>query len=182
MLPLSRAAYTKLGLFILMMTGLALGGLEDLTTLLLASIPLALCVVGIGLAHLRRSASYVRRVGNILSSLFVFLSAVFGIIAVHAWSRYESVDGQVVAIVVIVLLFLATATQLLYTNALNAHVEWVARNGLGWWKPKARPGIVKMENFRSYSVADELAKWSKLRDQGVISAEEFEAAKKNLLG
>ncbi len=182
MLPLSRAAYAKLGLFILVMTGLALAGREDRATLLLGSIPLVLSVAGIGLAHLRRNASYVRRVGKILSGLFIFLGAVAGIIAVRAWSRDIWLDGQAVAIALVVLLLLATATQFLYTNALNAHVEWVARNGLGWWKPKARAGIVKMENFRSYSVADELAKWSKLRDQGVISAEEFEAAKKNLLG
>lgn len=182
MLPLSRAAYAKLGLFVVMMTGLALIGLADPATLLLTPIPLVLSVAGIGLVHLRRNASYVRRVGNLLSSLFILLGAVLVILAVRAWSRYDSVDGQVIAIAVVLLLVLATATQFLYTNALNGHVEWVERNGLGWWKPKARPGIVKMENFRSYSVADELTKWSKLRDQGVISSEEFEAAKKNLLG
>jgi hypothetical protein len=32
------------------------------------------------------------------------------------------------------------------------------------------------------SAADELAKWAALRDSGVISAEEFEAKKRQLLG
>jgi hypothetical protein len=32
------------------------------------------------------------------------------------------------------------------------------------------------------SDADELAKWARLRDSGVISAEDFEAKKRQLLG
>ena len=41
--------------------------------------------------------------------------------------------------------------------------------------------IIKGENLRSYSVADELSKWAKLRDEGVISEQEFQEARNKIL-
>lgn len=41
--------------------------------------------------------------------------------------------------------------------------------------------IIKGEKFKSYSVADELAKWHALNQQGVISDKEFQEAKDKLL-
>nr|WP_176704154.1 hypothetical protein [Pseudomonas sp.]QDK64825.1 hypothetical protein pA16J1_p11 [Pseudomonas sp.] len=42
-------------------------------------------------------------------------------------------------------------------------------------------GIIKVQNFKSYSVADELLKWSKLRDEGLVSEEEYCEARAKLL-
>lgn len=41
--------------------------------------------------------------------------------------------------------------------------------------------IVGRSGFMSYSVADELTKWSKLRDDGVVTTEEFDEARASLL-
>lgn len=41
--------------------------------------------------------------------------------------------------------------------------------------------IIKGENMRSYSVADELSKWAKLRDDGVVSEQEFQEARNKIL-
>jgi len=42
--------------------------------------------------------------------------------------------------------------------------------------------IIKKDSLKSYSVADELLKWAKLRDEGHISKAEFDAARKKILG
>ena len=41
--------------------------------------------------------------------------------------------------------------------------------------------IIKGENMRSYSVADELSKWAKLKDEGVVSEQEFQEARNKIL-
>lgn len=49
-------------------------------------------------------------------------------------------------------------------------------------KALAEPSpIVGRSGLKTYSVADELAKWSKLREEGVVSQEEFEEARAALL-
>ena len=41
--------------------------------------------------------------------------------------------------------------------------------------------IIKNENMRSYSVADELLKWAKLKEDGLISEEEFKKAREKIM-
>lgn len=41
--------------------------------------------------------------------------------------------------------------------------------------------IIKRERLTSYSVADELLKWAKLRDEGIVSNEEYHEARSKLL-
>ena len=49
-------------------------------------------------------------------------------------------------------------------------------------KPKQGPNLDVGRKLNSMSVADELLKWQKLRDDGVVDAATFERAKKKLLG
>lgn len=42
--------------------------------------------------------------------------------------------------------------------------------------------IIKIQGLKSYSVADELLKWSKLRDEGLVSEDEYHEARAKLLG
>lgn len=42
--------------------------------------------------------------------------------------------------------------------------------------------ILKTENMKSYSVADELLKWKELKDQGLITEKEFDEMKKKIIG
>lgn len=79
--------------------------------------------------------------------------------------------------------------KILFFNPLKSHSEWVEVNGIFSSKQKTlkQPGvdsevdIIKGEKLKSYSVADELLKWAKLKEDGHISEDEFNDARKKLL-
>ena len=77
----------------------------------------------------------------------------------------------------------------LFINPLSKHSEWVEINGIFATKPKnssntvalGEVDIIKGEKLKQYSVADELIKWAKLKEDGHISEEEFNEARNKLL-
>ncbi len=77
----------------------------------------------------------------------------------------------------------------LFINPLSRHSEWVELNGIFSTKQKkvseavalGELNIIKGEKLKQYSVADELIKWAKLKEDGHISDEEFDEARKKLL-
>lgn len=77
----------------------------------------------------------------------------------------------------------------LFFNPLSQHKEWVEINGIFSTKPKtdknsrtqSEVDIIKGEKLKQYSVADELTKWAKLKEDGHISEEEFNEARTKLL-
>ncbi len=77
----------------------------------------------------------------------------------------------------------------LYFIPLQNHSEWVVANGTFSNKPKnpvsdnlkASVDIIKSEKLKPHSVADELLKWAKLKEDGLISDEEFNEARSKLL-
>lgn len=81
----------------------------------------------------------------------------------------------------------------LFLNPLNTHKEWVVSNGIFSSKPKQnivsemdvlnpeKLDVIKRDKLTAYSVADELSKWAKLKEDGHITNEDFEKAKKELL-
>ncbi|MBO2671616.1 SHOCT domain-containing protein [Shewanella algae] len=79
--------------------------------------------------------------------------------------------------------------QVLFYSPMNRHREWVEVNGIFSTKPKSDKGsmnqpevdIIKGEKLKQYSVADELTKWAKLKEDGHISEEEFNEARTKLL-
>lgn len=79
--------------------------------------------------------------------------------------------------------------KVLFLNPLKAHSEWVPVNGIFSSKPKVQNAqtedsevnIIKGEKMKSYSVADELIKWAKLKEDGHISEDEFNEARVKLL-
>lgn len=79
--------------------------------------------------------------------------------------------------------------QVLFYSPLNRHRKWVEVNGIFSTKPKSysdsanqsEVDIIKGEKLKQYSVADELIKWAKLKEDGHISEEEFNEARKKLL-
>jgi hypothetical protein len=81
------------------------------------------------------------------------------------------------------------AMKALFKTPLTAHAEWIEINGIFATKPKsgkeANPhsevDIIKGEKLKQYSVADELTKWAKLKEDGHISEEEFNEARTKLL-
>ena len=84
--------------------------------------------------------------------------------------------------------YLILISQLFY-KPLRKHQEWVAANGIFSSKPKevkkiadrSELDIIKGEKFKTYSVADELLKWTKLKEEGQVSEQEFNDAKNKLL-
>lgn len=79
--------------------------------------------------------------------------------------------------------------QVLFYSPMNRHREWVEVNGIFSTKPKSDKSsvnqsevdIIKGEKLKQYSVADELIKWAKLKEDGHISEEEFNEARIKLL-
>lgn len=79
--------------------------------------------------------------------------------------------------------------QVLFYSPLKNHSEWVAVNGIFSTKTKsskdssiqAEVDIIKGEKLKQYSVADELIKWAKLKEDGHITEEEYNDARKKLL-
>ena len=77
----------------------------------------------------------------------------------------------------------------LFYSPLKRHSEWVAVNGIFSTTPKSdiksatesEVDIIKAEKLKQYSVADELMKWGKLKEEGHISEDEFNQAKAKLL-
>lgn len=77
----------------------------------------------------------------------------------------------------------------IFLKPLSAHSEWVEKNGIFSSKIKSsiiqsepsEVAIIKGEKLKQYSVADELLKWAKLKEDGHISEEEFNDARAKLL-
>jgi hypothetical protein len=80
---------------------------------------------------------------------------------------------------------------------LVCFIGWIVRGSLGIPRgmdkrpdlptqtsaPEAEPkmDIIKSEKLKQFSVADELSKWAKLKEDGHITEEEFDEARKSLL-
>ncbi len=108
--------------------------------------------------------------------------------AEESWHRYD--DELIVSLIFagICIVYLI-AMNALFKTPLSAHAEWVEINGIFATKPKlskeanihSEVDIIKGEKLKQYSVADELTKWAKLKDDGHISEEEFKEARTKLL-
>ncbi|AND70643.1 hypothetical protein ATSB10_31890 [Dyella thiooxydans] len=78
----------------------------------------------------------------------------------------------------------------MFKEPIVRHYEWVSSNGIFATKPRkqrqdaarAELDIIKTESLKPYSVADELAKWAKLKNDGHISDEDFNEVRRKLLG
>lgn len=77
----------------------------------------------------------------------------------------------------------------LFLSPLKLHEEWVSANGIFSSITKYQKinndeseiERIKCENIKSYSVADELLKWAKLKEEGHITEKEFNDAINKLL-
>lgn len=136
---------------------------------------------------------------NILFMLAAILSVLF---AVYFTIEYLTYNGspsyfyQDAALAIFIILaatcFYFLVVKYLYFIPLQNHSEWVEVNGTfsnKLKKPKkptqeiskANVDILQSEKLKPYSVADELLKWAKLKEDGLISEEEFNEAQSKLL-
>lgn len=77
------------------------------------------------------------------------------------------------------LLYCISLNKLLLIPVENNFSKFVS-HGLVFFKNKNK-GIIKSDSGNSYSVAEELLKWSELKEKGIISEEEFTVMKKNII-
>jgi hypothetical protein len=130
---------------------------------------------------------------------YVWLSLIVGIFTMFfslseavGCSRYCNNEFKYFFIsllgVAIPIIYLIAVDHLFY-SPLKKHSEWVAINGIFSGKSKSEiksateseMDIIKAEKLKQYSVADELMKWGKLKEEGHISEDEFNQAKAKLL-
>lgn len=111
----------------------------------------------------------------------------------HYWSA-EKIEAMIlmslliVSVIVVPILYIFLANKLYFTPLQN-HKKWVENNIKIFNKPKffnkskteSSIKIMKIMGVKTYSVADELLKWSKLKENGLVTDEEFEQAKSKLL-
>lgn len=105
--------------------------------------------------------------------------------AYNRWDR-QGEEFLVSCIAVGVVLFYLLILNVLFYKPLSQHKVWVADNSIFSSKPKASTqssdiDIIKGERMKSFSVADELIKWAKLKEDGHISKQEYNDARKKLL-
>ena len=132
--------------------------------------------------------------------IYVFLSLIVGILVVISFlgpvvgcsrrcdTKLEEFALSLLLGVAIPITYLF-AVNILFYRPLKRHSEWVAVNGIFSTKPKSdiksatesEMDIIKAEKLKQYSVADELMKWGKLKEEGHISEDEFNQAKAKLL-
>ena len=85
--------------------------------------------------------------------------------------------------------FYLVCSDKLFFRPLQAHKDWIAKNGIfasGDRRSKkdsdsTEINIIRGENFKSFSVADELLKWAKLKEDGHITDQEYNEGLKKML-
>jgi hypothetical protein len=104
-----------------------------------------------------------------------------------SYSRYD-VEFFVSLSLSFVPIFYIVIINKLFYEPLREHREWLGINGFlankNFFDPSSKQinvDIIKGEKLKSYSVADELIKWAKLKEDGHITQEEYDEARKKLL-
>ena len=187
--PLSASDLSKLFIFALLLLP---------TNLIFVGIIPSLFVI-FGLVMTRRSKDFshietaARNLKGYCSLLIVLGLGLAGYVAmtdgaIHSWGDFREgfLIGALVAFIAAIFFALVNT---LFLGPLARHRNWVAQHGLFSNKPvigtsassSGELDIVRGEKLRTYSVADELLKWAKLKDEGHITDEEFSNARKKLL-
>ena len=155
--------------------------------LLVGIIPALFLAFGIFMMKKNEDFSYIevafRASASYIGLLLIGCLAFSFLLAFDSYGRRDSLAwGGLAAISLIYLILI----NVLFFNPLKSHKEWIKTNGIFSSKPKvtnpvAEPNIVKSENLKQYSVANELIKWAKLKDDGHISEEMFNKVRNKLL-
>jgi hypothetical protein len=167
-------------------------------------IPAIFLIFGIFMMKKNESFSHIEGAVKIFN-VYVFLAFIIcSIFSMYTWNQYVSYvpdpnssfsynyyeDDVFLAFLStsVPVIYLILISQLFY-KPLRNHQEWVEINGIFSSKPKegnkasgsSRLDIIKGEKLRSYSVADELTKWAKLKEDGHVSEQEYDEARGQLL-
>jgi hypothetical protein len=149
--------------------------------------------IGFGIFMLKKHEdfSHIETAVRIVKGYLVLLSV--GLILVAIGISEYNLHGNKDSIGFIILSLIAFAylilLQHLFFEPLKSHSEWVEKNGIFSSKPKllntqnnsSNIDIIKGDKLKQYSVADELMKWVKLKEDGHITEAEFNEARDKLL-
>lgn len=100
------------------------------------------------------------------------------------WTYTEAVEQKNDSLIMIGVLFSsALVIEFLWVQPLTRQFPaWRAARALRHLKASAEKGsIIKRDALAPYSVADELLKWNKLRQEGLVTEAQFEEARAKLL-
>lgn len=191
--PLTSKDYSNLLVFSLLVLPLLLT--------LVGIIPVIILIFGVwmthrhrSIAHLEDAVSLFKRFNYLVIAISLPFSAysIFGIVRTMSDTyryRWEREEYFIILFLSIVCIAAALVYNRLVKNRLlepiSKHKKWIEKNGFST-KPNSENkdeniSIIKGAGLRHYSVADELLKWSDLKNQGLITEEEFETAKNALL-
>lgn len=131
----------------------------------------------------RNAKLYLYTIIAISSCCAAWFATTLG--AADRWDRQLSEFIAFSTATVIAFVYVLVIDKLFYAP-LAQHGEWVVDNGIFSNKAKNAPAksdidIIKGERLKSFSVADELLKWAKLKEDGHISEQEYNDARKKLL-
>lgn len=171
-------------------------------------LPVAVCVVGVipflflvfGLVMLKKTRDFAHietAARNYKIYCWLFLIG-FAITAAYVQTQaaetpWEARDRNNFTIILCVFgavaAFYIAALNHLFLYPLRQHRNWIEHNSIfsnrsvGEFTDAdlGKIDIIKGERLRSFSVADELLKWAKLKEDGHISDEEFTEARTKLL-
>ena len=132
-------------------------------------------------ARIYKGYVYIALIGSGLFALY--FATTLG--ASDRWDRQTEEFILSTALAGIALLYIILLN-VLFLSPLRCHAQWVEANGIFSGKAKTVPDtndvdIIKGERLRTFSVADELIKWAKLKEDGHITEQEFNDARKKLL-
>jgi hypothetical protein len=127
------------------------------------------------------SVRYFKRYVWIVLILFVFMF-IFVLVKEPSYHNIE-LSFLYCSIAIIYLV----SVNILFYGPLSRHSQWVENNGVFSGKLNLKnqeddePSTIKFEKSSKYTIADELMKYSLLKENGHITDEEFDKAKENLL-
>lgn len=100
--------------------------------------------------------------------------------------NYDLKEVVAFAVCSLIPLFYIGLMEVLFLRPMRANRDWIAEKYSITYQDPASIGageidIIKGERLRSFSVADELLKWAKLKEEGHITEQEFSEARRKLL-
>jgi hypothetical protein len=186
--PLSSGDHSKIVIFILLFLP-SIG-------FLVGVIPAILLIFGIFMMKKNEDFNHIKTAVKICRG-YIFVCVLVSVGISMYWGYFFITYRTGMQFFNLVLLLIMMSIPILYLvflsklffNPLSRHKKWVEVNGIFSTKPKSgkdsnnqsEVNIIKGEKLKQYSVADELIKWAKLKEDGHISDEEFNEARVKLL-
>ena len=184
--PLSSGDHSKIVIFILLFLP-SIG-------FLVGVIPAILLIFGIFMMKKNEDFNHIKTAVKICRG-YIFVCVLVSVgISMHLYIDLYRTGMSFSTLVLLLImmsipiLYLVFLSKLFF-NPLSRHKKWVEVNGIFSTKPKSgkdsnnqsEVNIIKGEKLKQYSVADELIKWARLKEDGHISDEEFNEARVKLL-